>query len=208
MLVSHELKPRLPFEFVNLNTSELFIRTRKCKADQNANTFTWSPAILFHRQPNTQVTRVGATSLCDPWDALPPALEITGRGVDPMCFFWVRTHPIFRSWVRIGIGPIHFLWWIVYYCVCIQHDIDKSQISFIELRKTLRTNSGLRAVNSCLHLFWAQLCNRNVCAVSYVYACVWLELGPTHIFTQIYTPLNTGTECIWSPLSSATGCRF
>ena len=34
-------------------------------------------------------------------------------------FFWVRTHPLLRR--------------IVYYCVCIQHDIDKSQISSIEL---------------------------------------------------------------------------
>jgi len=77
------------------------------------------------------------------------------RGVDHMCFS--------RS------GPTHFLRWIVYYCVCIQHHIDKSQISFTELRKTFRTNSGLRAINSCLHLFWLQLCNRNICAVSYVY---------------------------------------
>ena len=83
-------------------------------------------------------------------------------------FFWVRTHPLFRSWVWIGIGPTHFLRWIVYYCVCIQHDIDESQISFIELCKTLRTNSGLGAINSCLHVFWPRLCNRNVCAVSYV----------------------------------------
>jgi len=73
-------------------------------------------------------------------------------------FFWARTHPLFRSWVRIGIGPTHFLRWIVYYCVSIQHDVAKSQISFIELCKTLRTNSGLRAINSCLHLFWPQLC--------------------------------------------------
>ena len=76
------------------------------------------------------------------------------RGADSMCFS--------------GSGPTHFLRWIVYYCVCIQHDIDKSQISFIELCKTLRTNSGLRAINSCLHLFWPHLCNRNICAVSYV----------------------------------------
>ena len=48
--------------------------------------------------------------------------------IDPMCFS--------------GSGPTHFLRWIVYYCVCIQHDVDKSQIAFIELRKTLRTNSG------------------------------------------------------------------
>ena len=31
-------------------------------------------------------------------------------------------------------------------CVCIQHDIDKSQLSFIELCKTLRTNSGSRDI--------------------------------------------------------------
>jgi len=53
-------------------------------------------------------------------------------GVNPMCFS--------------GSGPTHFLRWIVYYCVCIQHDVDKSQISFIELCKTSRTNSGLRAI--------------------------------------------------------------
>ena len=73
-------------------------------------------------------------------------------------FFGSGPTHFFRSWVRIGIGSTHFLRWIVYYCICIQHDIDKSQISFIELCKTLRTNSGLRAINSCLHLFWPQLC--------------------------------------------------
>ena len=56
-----------------------------------------------------------------------------GRRNYQYVFFWVRTHPLFRSWVRIGIGPTHFLRPIIYYCVCIQHDIDKSQISFIEL---------------------------------------------------------------------------
>jgi len=66
------------------------------------------------------------------------------------------TH-FFRSWVRIGIGPTHFLRWTVYYCVCIQHDIDKSQISFTELCKTFRTNSGLRGIDSCLHLFWPSI---------------------------------------------------
>ena len=119
-------------------------------------------------------------------------------------FFWVRTHPLFRRWVRIGIGPTHFLRWTVYYCVCIQHDIDKSQISFTELCKTSRTNSGLRAISSCLHLFWPQLCK--ACWVNVV---LWqqnlkfsfhqqtVEFGPTHIFTQIYTPLH------WSILLSA-----
>ena len=110
-------------------------------------------------------------------------------------FFWVRTHPLFRSWVWIGIGPTHFLRWIVCYCVCIQHDIDKSQISFIELRKTLTTNSGLRAINSCLYLFWPQLCK--ACWINIVlrqrnlkfsFHQQTVEFGPTHIFTQIYTP--------------------
>ena len=105
------------------------------------------------------------------------------RGVDPTCFSGsgIRTHPLFR---RIGIGLTHFLRWIVYYCVCIQHDIDKSQLglSFIELCKTLRRNSGLRATNSCLHLFWPQLCNRNI--ISPADCGVW-----THPhFTQIYAP--------------------
>jgi len=63
-----------------------------------------------------------------------------------MCFSGSGPTHFFRSGVRIGIGPTHFLRWIVYYCVCIQHDIDRSQISFIELCKTLRTNSGLRAI--------------------------------------------------------------
>ena len=48
------------------------------------------------------------------------------------------------------LGPdrhcTHPLFEIVYYCVSIQHDIDKSQISFIELCKTLRMHSGLRAI--------------------------------------------------------------
>ena len=113
-------------------------------------------------------------------------------------FFWVLTHPLFRSWVRMGIGPTHFLRWIVYYCVCIQHDIDKSQISFTELCKTLRTNSGLRAINSCcLHVFWPQLClcNRSICAVSYILRLRSLD-PPT--FLHRSTPLaltmnNTGT---------------
>jgi len=103
------------------------------------------------------------------------------RGVDPVCFS--------------GSGPTHFLRWIVYYCVCIQHDIDKSQISFTELCKTSRTNSGLRAINSCLHLFWPHLCK--ACWVNIV---LWqqnlkfsfhqqtVEFGPTRIFTQIYAP--------------------
>ena len=98
------------------------------------------------------------------------------QGCRSYVIFLVRTHLLFRSWVQIGTGLTHFLRWIVYYCVCIQHDIDKSQISFTELCKTLRTNSGLRAINSCLHLFWPQLCKRNICAVFYVYACVWLAL--------------------------------
>jgi len=98
-------------------------------------------------------------------------------------FLWVRTHPLFRSWVRIGIGPTHFLRRIVYYCVCIQYDVDKSQISFIELCKTLRTNSGLRAINSCLHVFWPQLCNRNICAVSYVLR-LW-SLDPPIFYTDL-----------------------
>jgi len=73
--------------------------------------------------------------------------------VDPTCFSGSGPTHFFRSWVRICIGPTHILRLVVYYCVCIQHDTDKSQISFTELCKTLRTNSGLRAINSCLHLF-------------------------------------------------------
>ena len=30
------------------------------------------------------------------------------QGCRSYVFFWVRTHPPFRSWVRIGIGPTHF----------------------------------------------------------------------------------------------------
>ena len=106
--------------------------------------------------------------------------------MDPRCFSGSGPTHFFRRWVRIGIGPTHFLRWIVYYCVCIQHDTDKSQISFIELCKTLRMNSGLRAINSCLHLFWRQLCNRNICAVSCVYACVWLALS-THFTSRLWS---------------------
>ena len=103
------------------------------------------------------------------------------RGVDPMCFS--------------GSGHTHFLRWIVYYCVCIQHDIDKSQISFIELCKTLRTNSGLRAINSCLHLFWPELCKAywvNIDwwqqNVKFSFHQQTVEFGSAHIFTQIYAP--------------------
>ena len=103
------------------------------------------------------------------------------RGVDPMCFS--------------GSGPTHFLRWIVYYCVCIQHDIDKSQISFIELCKTLRTNSGLRAINSCLHLFWPELCKAywvNIDwwqqNVKFSFHQQTVQFGSAHIFTQIYAP--------------------
>ena len=111
-------------------------------------------------------------------------------------FFWVRTHPLFRSWVRIGIGPTHFSRRIVYYCVCIQHDIDKSQISFIELCKTLRTNSGLRAINSCLHLFWPHLCK--ACWVNVVLWQQNLKFSlhqqtvefwtHPHFYTDLYAP--------------------
>jgi len=105
------------------------------------------------------------------------ALGRGAGGVDLMCFS--------------GSGPTHFLRWIVYYCICIQQDIDKSQISFIELCKTLRTNSDLRAINSCLHLFWPQLCNRNICAVSYVYACVCFVTADYGVWTHphFYTDL-------------------
>jgi len=91
------------------------------------------------------------------------ALPAVTRGIDPMRFSWSGPTRFFRSWVRICIGPSHFLRWIVYYCVCIQHDSDKSQLSFIELCKTLRTNSGLMAINSCLHLFSPQLCRLTEC---------------------------------------------
>ena len=46
-----------------------------------------------------------------------------------MCFSGSRPPHFFRSLVRIGIGPTHFLRWIFYYCVCIQHDIDKACFS-------------------------------------------------------------------------------
>ena len=122
------------------------------------------------------------------------AVQIHARsGVDPTCFSGSGPTHFFRSWVRICIGSTHFLRLVVYFCVCIQHDIDKSQISSIELCKTLRTNSGLRAINSCLHLFWPQLCK--ACWVNIV---LWqqnlkfsfhqqtVEFGPTHIFTHIF----------------------
>jgi len=107
--------------------------------------------------------------------------------------FWVRTHPLFRSWVRIGIGPTQLLRWVVYYWVCIQHDIDKSQISLIELCKTLRTNSGLRAINSCLHLFWPQLCNRNI--ISPADCGVWTH---PHLYTDLRPWVSLAEEDIWN----------
>ena len=108
---------------------------------------------------------------------------VVGRSVDPMCFS--------------GSGPTHFFSWIVYYCVCIQHDIDKSQISFTEVCKTLRTNSGLRAINSCLHLFWPQLCTYKACFSKhrFVTAEFKIFISPADCgvwtdphFPQIYAP--------------------
>ena len=86
------------------------------------------------------------------------------RGVDPMCFPGSGPTHFFRSWVRIGIGPTHFLRWIVNNCVCIY--IDKSQMSFIELCKTLTKNSGLRAVNSFLRLQGLFSCFSKHCFVT------------------------------------------
>jgi len=139
---------------------------------------------------------------------------LQGRGVDPMCFSGSGPTHFFRSRVWIGIGPTHFLRWIVYYCVCIQHDIDKSQISFIELCKTLRTNNGLRAINSCLHLFWPQLCK--ACWVKHCFVTAefkifisrfhqqTVEFGPTHIFTQIYAPASRIVYAVWLKLQDWT----
>ena len=36
------------------------------------------------------------------------------KGLDPTCFCGYAPTHFFRSWVRIGIGPTHFLKWIVY----------------------------------------------------------------------------------------------
>jgi len=88
-----------------------------------------------------------------------------------------------------GSGPTHFFRWIVYHCVCIQHDIDKSPISFTELCKSLRTNSGLRAINSCL---LTTLVSVNIVLwqqnLKFSFHQRTVEFGPTHIFTQIYAP--------------------
>jgi len=103
-----------------------------------------------------------------------------------------------RSCVFYGSGPTHFLRRIVYYCVCIQHDIDKSQISFIELCKTLRTNSGLKAINQ--DMYWIVRHTIYKACLSSLDIVLWqqnlqfsfhqqtVEFAPTQIFTQIYAP--------------------
>ena len=108
-----------------------------------------------------------------------------------------RSYVFFRSWVRIGIGPTHLLRWIVYYCVCIQHDVDKSQISFTELCKTLRTNSALTSLKGYWQLstFILLLLTRPVSVnivlwqqnLKFSFQQQTVEFGPTHIFTQIYS---------------------
>ena len=51
--------------------------------------------------------------------------------------------------------------------------------------KTLRTNSGLRAINSCLHLFWPQLCK----------AC-WVNIVLWHQNLKIFiSPADCG---VWT----------
>jgi len=157
--------------------------TTLCQCQCAVTGYTLSRAVTASRHQD-----VIASSLCDRWYCMQH-----DQGHRSDVFFGVRTQPLFKSWVRIGIGPIHFLRWIVYNCVCIQHDIDKSQISFIELGlcKTLRTNSGLRArppIKSCLHLFWPQLCNRNIWNFHFTSRLWSLDL-PT--FLHRSTPLNT-----------------
>jgi len=119
-------------------------------------------------------------------------IRVRHQGRRSYVFFWVRIHPLFRSWVRIGIGPTHFLTWVVYYCVCIQHDIDKSQVSFIELCKTLRTNSGLRANNSCIHLFTTyKACFSKHCFVAVAFK-IFISPADCGVWTHphIYTDLH------------------
>jgi len=48
-----------------------------------------------------------------------PSQITTARGVDPMCFSGSGPIHFFRSWVRIGIGPTHFLSHLCKYCSCI-----------------------------------------------------------------------------------------
>jgi len=107
-----------------------------------------------------------------------PAVTLATRGVDPMCFSGSGPTHFFRSWVRIGIGPTHFLRWTVYYCVCIQHDIDKSQIWLIELCIELLLLTRLVSVNTVLR-------QQNL---KFSFRQQTVEFGPTHIFTQIYAP--------------------
>ena len=99
------------------------------------------------------------------------------RGVDPMCFS--------------GSGPTHFLRWIVNNGVCIQHYIDKSQMSFIELCKTLTKNSGLRAVNSFLRLRGLLSCFSKHCFVTAEFKIV-ISPADCGVWTQphFYTELR------------------
>ena len=137
-------------------------------------------------------------------------MTVTCRDVDPICFSGSGpTHFLGAGrWVRIGIGPTHFLRWIVYYCVCIQHDIDKSQISFTELCKSLRTNSGLSAINMQLSTFILTPIMKQKYLRCFLYVCVlWqqnlkfpfhqktVEIGPTNIFYTDLRPWLRGQSC-------------
>jgi len=119
-----------------------------------------------------------------------------------MCFSGSRPTHFFRSWVRIGIGPTHFLRWFVNYCVCIQHYVDKSQMSFIELSKTLRKNSGLRAVNSFLRLQGLLSCFSEHCFVTAEFK-IFISPAGCGLWTQphSYTDLST------TPLPVAGACQ-
>jgi len=103
------------------------------------------------------------------------------RGVDPMCFS--------------GSGPpTHFLRWIVYYCVCIQHDTDKSQISFI--------NSWPSFSLYLYNRVWGELTCRNSLSHSRL-ACSrsWIklvrQLSTVEYATLVYSTVDSGLTITW-----------
>jgi len=89
-----------------LNNSRYSSRFGLFEAKEPFITSRWGPRSP-HRRGNLE-TYFGMFGLAHGW-----------QGRRFYVFFWVWTHPLLR--------------WIVYYPICIQHDIDKSQISFIEL---------------------------------------------------------------------------
>ena len=116
-------------------------------------------------------------------------------GVDPMCFSGSGPAHFFRSWVRIGIEPTHFLRWIVYYCVCIQHDIDNAAWWLDELMGNGLLVSFSQYGNQ--DMYWLLLLTRLVSVnivlwqqnLKFSFHQQTVEFGPTHILHRS-TPLT------------------